>query len=729
MNVLQQHTALPTYAAFISYRHLPQDTEVAQAVQRAIEGFRLPRGVASAQRAGEGGLGHEPEKAVRTASGRSSRRLGKCFRDEDELAATHSLPDSIHNALERSSSLVLICTPETKESDWVRREVETFIELHGRERVICVLAAGDSATSIPPYLRTALVPDADGALRRMPTEPLAADLRPESKAKRKAELLRIVAAVAGCNFDDLRRREHARRIRRSAIAAIGMLALIALVGSLALHASSSNREALIAESTALAAQAREHLSQGERIQAVETALSALPASEHSLDRPLVPEAEEALAEALTVYSDVDTLWRPKFTIDASAPITQFCADTMGTWVATLDKSGTVSLWDGKNGKLRSEIDLRPMASESAEFNIDEWGIFPGGTNRILVGNRAETGDFAAFDARTGEWLWSYDDACVSALSMDGGGIFCAVFTIMENGSLALSIFNTETGDVEAMQETDNFGLRRTEAFLPSCFSLDEGIAAVGTGNCALCFNLNEEQNYLVKELGAVDTVINSLVAAPGTLLAGSLDISSGPKDFSGLDVPYEFEANIIPITDRDPLWEAKGTIDQTVLSKGGQDLFYHGDPTVQCLLQAETLAAACTTGQTILALSCSDGQELYRQDFEASIVGASSLYHRDIEAHENPPIFIALSDGTIDVRATSDNTLDHSNTWQALLPSPIDAATFAPAAEDGVEVIARSASQPERLYGYQYIMSSRYSERNLSLDELIAKAHKLLGDA
>lgn len=37
------HTSSPGYAAFISYRHLPRDAEVACEVQRAIEEYRLPR--------------------------------------------------------------------------------------------------------------------------------------------------------------------------------------------------------------------------------------------------------------------------------------------------------------------------------------------------------------------------------------------------------------------------------------------------------------------------------------------------------------------------------------------------------------------------------------------------------------------------------------------------------------------------------------------------------------
>lgn len=212
------HTNSSSYAAFISYRHLPRDAEVACEVQRAIEEYRLPRHVARANRSTEATscTNGMPAETVASNNGAHSAhprrtphptKLGKCFRDEDELAASHSLPDSIREALTASRTLIVICSPETQKSPWVRREIEMFEQIHGRERIICVLAAGSPEESIPPILKTRMTPDANGILREMPAEPLAADLRPEAKAKRKAELLRIIAAVAGCSYDDLRQRE------------------------------------------------------------------------------------------------------------------------------------------------------------------------------------------------------------------------------------------------------------------------------------------------------------------------------------------------------------------------------------------------------------------------------------------------------------------------------------------------------------------------------------------
>lgn len=182
-----------------------------------------------------------PRHVVQTRQAFRSPKLGKCFRDEDELAASHSLPDSIQEALAASRTLIVICSPETRESSWVRREIEMFEQLHGRERIICVLAAGSPEESILPILKTRLIPDASGVLREMPAEPLAADLRPEAKAKRKAELLRIIAAVAGCSYDDLRQRERARKRKRIALASVAAALTIAAVGRLRLPISPNQR--------------------------------------------------------------------------------------------------------------------------------------------------------------------------------------------------------------------------------------------------------------------------------------------------------------------------------------------------------------------------------------------------------------------------------------------------------------------------------------------------------
>ena len=57
----------------------------------------------------------------------------RIFRDKDELPITSNLTETIENALEKSEFLIVICSPHTKESIWVRREDFDFFSLSPKE--------------------------------------------------------------------------------------------------------------------------------------------------------------------------------------------------------------------------------------------------------------------------------------------------------------------------------------------------------------------------------------------------------------------------------------------------------------------------------------------------------------------------------------------------------------------------------------------------------------------
>ena len=123
---LQEDEKEYKYTAFISYRHLEPDITVAKAVHKAIETFKLPKEFY------EGG----------------KRPTFRVFRDREELTTT-SLSDSIQDALENSKYLIVICSKRLRESKWCNIEVETFIGLHGVEKIIPVLIEGEPEDSFP----------------------------------------------------------------------------------------------------------------------------------------------------------------------------------------------------------------------------------------------------------------------------------------------------------------------------------------------------------------------------------------------------------------------------------------------------------------------------------------------------------------------------------------------------------------------------------------------------
>ena len=203
------------YDAFISYRHSELDKFVATTLHKKLEAFKLPKGVKSPT---------------------GKKKIERVFRDQDELPLASNLSDPITVALENSDFLLVICTPRLPQSEWCQKEIETFIKLHGRERVLAVIAEGEPDESFPEALTKEAYevtnPDGTTETKYRIFEPLAADVRGKNnKAIKKAmndAVLRLCAAMFGLNYDEIKQRHKERAMKRtisivSAVAAALML--------------------------------------------------------------------------------------------------------------------------------------------------------------------------------------------------------------------------------------------------------------------------------------------------------------------------------------------------------------------------------------------------------------------------------------------------------------------------------------------------------------------------
>jgi tetratricopeptide (TPR) repeat protein len=201
------------YAAFISYRHAEVDRRWAKWAHRTLETYRVPAALVKQRGA--------------------PARVGRCFRDEEELPASADLSAEIDRALVASRFLIVVCSPRTPQSRWVNREVERFRELGRGDRIVTLLTEGEPAASFPRALTEIRRVAGDGAERIDEVEPLAADVRPGRHESRghlaRMARLRMVACVLGVRFDDLRNREQQRRNRRlAALASVAAALLLAM---------------------------------------------------------------------------------------------------------------------------------------------------------------------------------------------------------------------------------------------------------------------------------------------------------------------------------------------------------------------------------------------------------------------------------------------------------------------------------------------------------------------
>lgn len=209
------------YDAFISYRHREPDRRWAKWLHSQLETYRVPRNL------------------VRQLG--VPRRVNRVFRDEEELPASSSLSREIEQALWRSRYLIVICSSQTPESQWVEAEIAQFRKWERHDRILALLVEGEPAEAFPRPLveirRT--VPGADGepVERVEEVEPLAADVRPNriesSRQLARLAQLRLLACLVGCRFDDLRRRDLLRQRRRVTAVVTTLTVLLLLVSTLA----------------------------------------------------------------------------------------------------------------------------------------------------------------------------------------------------------------------------------------------------------------------------------------------------------------------------------------------------------------------------------------------------------------------------------------------------------------------------------------------------------------
>ena len=202
------------YAAFISYRHLSPDMEIARALAKMLEHNMI-----------------RPNRHVK-------RNIGPVFVDVNELPLTESLDASILHALDESEMLIVICSPNLPLSKYCMREISYFKEQHGgrMDRIYTLLVDGDPMTSFPEILRTEQITakDEDGeeTTVTVDVEPLFADVRAATikesiKKLRKTEYLRLAAAYYHCSYDDLvkRRQRWLWQMGLSGAAIVGAAAL------------------------------------------------------------------------------------------------------------------------------------------------------------------------------------------------------------------------------------------------------------------------------------------------------------------------------------------------------------------------------------------------------------------------------------------------------------------------------------------------------------------------
>ena len=369
------------YNAFISYKHAPLDIKIAEHVQRQLEHFHVPHNL-------KGKIQHE--------------KITRIFRDKDELPITSDLTETLTNALEKSEYLIVICSTNTKESMWVKREIQTFLKTHTKDKIFTVLCDGEPQDVIPEELTTGEkeIIDSNGFshMINVPVEPLSCDYRlPRARADRE-ELPRLAAGLLGCSYDELQRRRRQYRLRRA-----GMIVAAAFAGVLAfggymlysrMQINKAYMESLRTRSVYLANESRQLLDNGKRADAIQLALAALPADKKD-KTPVTAPAIRAISDATGAYTSNRGLeFTPAWNYKCKYAVKTSIVSEDLSYLGALDDSGNIYCWDTETRNLVFE---KACFEEPVRIDLPNKETFV-----ITYSHKVE-----AYNIPSGKHMWTY----------------------------------------------------------------------------------------------------------------------------------------------------------------------------------------------------------------------------------------------------------------------------------------------------------------------------------
>ena len=358
------------YYAFISYNHA--DKKNARELQRWLEYYKLPTN-------------------LRKENPSLPKYVRPIFRDDTHLEIADLSPQ-IHEALEQSHYLIVVCSPNSAQSKWVNDEVEYFISLGKQDKIIPYIIEG------VPYADDPLEECYPPALLQLSKEKelLGANINEVGK---EAAGIRVVAKMFGIRYDMLYQRyKRDQRKKNAAILSSAITFILLLLSFLGyvIHSNAelkeSNWKMMENLSRAISGKALSLIQGGDSYLAQRLLIEVLPESLDSPERPYTVEAEQALRNANRYNTAILT----GHTGGVNSAI--FSPD--GKYIVSSSWDDTIRIWDARTGKelqtLTEHTDWvysatfspngKYIVSSSSDNTIRIWDARTGMELRILKGH-------------------------------------------------------------------------------------------------------------------------------------------------------------------------------------------------------------------------------------------------------------------------------------------------------------------------------------------------------
>ncbi|MEL6828969.1 MAG: TIR domain-containing protein, partial [Pseudomonadota bacterium] len=175
------------YSAFVSYRHMPRDSQWAKWIIESLSNFQTPPDLVQAG----------------VPSG-----IGELFRDDKEMSTQPDMAGYLKEALWQSEHLLVVCSQDTPASDWVRAEISLFKHWGRSDKIHALLIDPDPASAFPAELRQwRLAGKGKDTIMEL-SEPAAASVAPsQDKSEKELKAIardKLAAAILDCDLGRLR---------------------------------------------------------------------------------------------------------------------------------------------------------------------------------------------------------------------------------------------------------------------------------------------------------------------------------------------------------------------------------------------------------------------------------------------------------------------------------------------------------------------------------------------
>ena len=326
------------YFAFISY--MREDEKWAVWLQHKLEHYKLPSNL----------------------NGRTDlpKEIRPIFRDQSELAGG-VLAEELQKALERSRYLIVICSPNAAKSQWVGKEVESFIEMGRTDKIIPFIIDGT------PHSHNQEDECFPSSLLNMPPEKelLGVNI---NEMGRDAAAVKVVAQMFGLKFDTLWQRFEREQKKRKKLVLGGVLAFAILAICVAgwiwqqnVRLKEKDWRMMENRSRFIAEKACSLVKDGDSYTAQRLLLEVLPESITDKSRPYTIEAEMALRNAS--FHQTAILHDDSYVHSAA-----YSPD--GSLIATATNDRTIKIWSAKDCSLLKTLYGHNFAVWSVSFNPD-----------------------------------------------------------------------------------------------------------------------------------------------------------------------------------------------------------------------------------------------------------------------------------------------------------------------------------------------------------------------